>query len=76
VTNPTVNTVNGPTDMEPDALAERKRLAAVDYHTRELAALTDSLAKIEAKGGSKDKIANQKQMIAEEKAALAAVEGA
>ena len=69
-----VHIVNGPTDLPPDELAERKRLAAVDYHTREVGLLRDSLAKLEAEDDPDDgKIVTQRQMIAGEEAALAAV---
>jgi hypothetical protein len=69
-------TVDGPTDLSADELAERKRLAAVDYHTRELELLKDSLKRLQDRGADKDKVANQRQMIADEQAALAAVKGA
>lgn len=69
-------TVDGPTDLPPDELAERKRLAAVDYHTRELGVLNGSLKALQKRGADKDKIAEQKRMIADEQAALdAAKEG-
>lgn len=71
-----VRAVNGPTDMEPDQLAERKRAAAVDYYKAEIAALKDSLKKLSAKKSpDKDKVANQKQMIADAEAALSEAKG-
>lgn len=72
------HTVDGPTDLPPDELAERKQAAAVDYHQRELAALEDTLKRltVDKKPGSADKIVEQKRMIADEKAALDAAKGA
>lgn len=59
-----VKVENGPTDMEPDELAERKRLAAVDHHKAQLELLKDSLKRLQARGADKDKVANQRKMIA------------
>lgn len=69
-------TVDGPTDLPPDELAERKRAAAVDYHKAEIAALKDSLKKLQGKKSpDKDKVASQKQMIADAEAGLSEAKG-
>lgn len=57
-------TVDGPTDLPADELAERKRLAAVDHHKAQLELLKDSLKRLQARGADKDKVANQRKMIA------------
>jgi hypothetical protein len=72
----TVHVVNGPTDMDPDELAERKRLAAIEYYTRELDVLEASLDRLEAKDAPAAKVEETRRMIAECDAALAALEGA
>lgn len=74
-------TVDGPTDLSADELAERKRVAAVDYHTQQLDLLRDSLKKLQAaqkvrERNDKANIANQRKMIADTQAALDAAKGA
>lgn len=66
-------TVDGPTDLPADELAEHKRLAAIEYRISELAVLRDSLKKLQGKGADKDKVANQKQMIRDAEAELTAL---
>ena len=74
--NPSVSVTNGPSDLDPAELAERKRRAAVDYYARELGVLQTSLAKLEAKEAPASKVSNTRQMIADAQAALDAVKGA